>query len=233
MKTNYIVAFYGGYRRNQLEPTPLKLFLENHINFLNTNPKGIDHATFVFNQSNNPEEKEVINLANQANLPIPHKVIVRENYNFSYGAWGEGMKQTHQDFDYSFLIEDDYIPYCNDFLDYFKSKITDKIIFVASMFHTVNGPHAAISNGLFINKFINPDNPIDLKLNHPDGRYHEAAYNQIKFLLQYQEKGYLINDIRDVGYTIFKDLHKFTKYNNPKLPLLIIPHDYDPTETIN
>ena len=234
MKTNYIVAFWGGDRRGQPSPTPIELFVNNHINFLKQNPKGIDYATFVFNKSDNPNDQKAIDLAKQAVLPTPHKVIVRENKNLSYGAWGEAMKQTHQDFDYSFLIEDDYVPVHNEFLDFFKQKVEDNVIFVASLFATSNGKHAAISNGLFVHKHINPENPVSLPPRRPIP-YYGAAQDQIHFLRQYQNQDLIINDITNIAYTIFKSHNRYVSYpKNPiRRPLLIKPHCYDSSKPIN
>lgn len=230
MKTNYIVALYGGKRRMlNSNYSPLKDYINRHCDFIKTNPKGIDQITFVFNKSDNPNEEEIIDYTKNLSLNLPHKVIVRENINFSYGAWGEGLKQTAKDFDYSFLIEDDYIPVKNDLLDYFKSEIKDNSIFVASLFSKANGPHASISNGLIINKHINLENPIDLPLNKKtQGNYPDSVRNQILFLKQYQDKGLIINDITKVAYTIYKNYHRFINYpKQPKgNPLLIQPFDY-------
>ncbi len=247
MNTNYIVALYGGGRRmlNDKSPShrkpshrnrysPLKSYVKKHCDFIKTNPKGIDQITFVFNKSDNPDEDKIIDYTKNLSLNIPHLVIVRENLNLSYGAWGEGLKQTAKDFEYSFLIEDDYTPVKNDFLDYFKSEIKDNSIFVASYFSIKNAqnvPHASISNGLIINKHINLENP----LHHPPktknrDHYHHAAQNQILFLKQYQDKGLIINDISKVAYTIYKHYKEYTNYpKQPKgNPLLITPFDYAP-----
>lgn len=233
MKTNYIVAFWGGDRRGQPSPTPIELFVNNHINFLQQNPKGIDHVTFVFSKSDNLNDQKAIDLAKQAVLSIPHKVIVRENQNLSYGAWGEAMKQTYQDFDYSFLIEDDYIPVHNEFLDFFKLKVEDNTIFVASKFSTGWGKHAAVSNGLFVHKHINPNNPILLPP-RPPLPYHGAAQDQIHFLRQYQDQNLTINDITDIAHTIFKSHNRYVSFpRNTTLPLLIKPHCYDSTKPLN
>jgi hypothetical protein len=242
MNTNYIVALYGGRRRMLKDKSPsrrnlhspLKDYVNKHCDFIKTNPKGIDQITFVFNESNNPDEDKIIDYTKNLSLNIPHLVIVRENLNISYGAWGEGLKQTAKDFEYSILIEDDYIPVKNDFLDYFKSEIKDNSIFVASYFTNDSrmGPHASVSNGLIINKHINLENPF----HHPPktknrDNYHHAAQNQIFFLKQYQDKGLIINDISKIAYTIYKQ-SSTQYYNFPKQPkgnpLLIQPFDYVP-----
>jgi len=220
--TNYIIAFYGGLRRAYTN-TPLKLFVNQHINFLNLEPEGIENVTFVFNKSDNPEEEEIIKYFSKIKLKIPHKIIYRNNEGFSYGAWEDALKKTAKDYKYSFLIEDDYIPKRLDFLNFFKQKITDNSIFISSYF---NNNHASISNGLLINKFLN--NNISFRINRINNEYNTGHENQTSFLNFYQEQNLTIEDITDIGYTKFLDLAQvpsknIINYTNSNLPLLIEP----------
>lgn len=222
--TNYIVVFYGGKRNtyNSLVPHPLYNFIQNQIAFLSKSPKGIDHATFVFNESNHPKEKEYIDYLNQISLPMPHTVVHRKNEGFSYQAWEEVIAKTYEEYNYSFLIEDDYIPSRLDFLDYFKQATDEKTVFVAS--HFVRN-HAAVSNGLFINKHTNPKNIFHLR--RGDSRYTTAWHNQRYFMKSYLQSGYNCTDITKIGYTIFlSGWNSFKSYTDSNLPLLIEPYHY-------
>lgn len=216
--TNYIVAFYGGLRRHYGIYSPIQEFLSKHIEFLKTSPKGITHATFVFNESDHPEEGDILASLEKLNLPMTYEVVRRPNEGLSYGAWGDVIYETRNKFDYSFLIEDDYIPVQSDFLDYFKSKITEKSIFVCSLFRD---DHAAIANGLFVNRLSNP-NRIFCNVT---GTGYQAGYTAQKgFLQEYQYQGFTFPDIVDIGYTEFRDDNKIINiYGDTSKPLLIHP----------
>jgi len=216
--TNYIIAFYGGSRRHYGIYSPIAEFLSRHVEFLKTNPKGITHATFTFSESTHPEELNIIKSLENLTLPITYDVFTRTNSGLSYGAWGDVIHKTRDKFDYSFLIEDDYIPVQNDFLDYFKSKITEKSIFVCSLF---KDNHAAIANGIFVNKHSNPDKTFS----NATGVGYGAGYIAQKgFLHDYQSQGYTFPDITDIGYTEFRDDNKVVNlYGDISKPLLIQP----------
>jgi hypothetical protein len=216
--TNYIVAFYGGLRRHYGIYSPIREFLVKHIEFLKTSPKGITHATFVFNESNHPEEEDILVSLENLNLPMTYSVVRRPNEGLSYGAWGDIIHETRNKFEYSFLIEDDYIPVQNDFLDYFKSKITEKSIFVSSLFRD---DHAAIANGLFNNRLSNPDRIFS---NVTGTGYQVGNTAQKRFLEEYQSQDFIFPDIVDIGYTEFRDDNKVINlYGDINKPLLIQP----------
>lgn len=216
--TNYIIAFYGGSRRHYGKYSPIQKFLDKHIEFLKASPKGITHATFVFNESDHPEEESILLNLQDLVLPIPYDVATRGNSGLSYGAWGDVIQKTKDKFTYSFLIEDDYIPVQSDFLDFFKSKITEKSVFISSLFRD---DHAAIANGLFINKLANSDNVFD----NVTGEGYQAGYvAQKSFLSFYQSQDFTFPDITDIGYTEFRDDNKIINlYGDTSKPLLIQP----------
>lgn len=162
--TNYIVACYMGNRRQQ-NVDPLS-YIKNHIKWLEIS-KDIDNAIFVFNDSSNikfNKQEEAIKLVTKAG----HNYIIRKNTHFSYGAWEEGIKSIIKEdkYNYSFLIEDDYIP-SQEFLIYPFAKHfrygelnNIKIGFVACFYDNLlsnpNKPlsHAGISNGLISHSAI-------------------------------------------------------------------------------
>jgi hypothetical protein len=219
---NYIVACYAGKRRHYGYLTPIVKFVDTQIAFLQQKPKHITQATFVFNQSDNPEEAIAVAKCIQAKtmLHIPVQVIVRENKAVSYGAWQEALLNC-KNVEYAFLIEDDYVPNCLDFLDYFFAKCNESVKFVASLF---DRNHAAIANGLIVMHNVNQTKQATgniFQLN-PDNSYALGSYyNQIHFLDLLEGR---IVDITDVGYTEFLDAGRnIMQYRNNTLPLLIKP----------
>lgn len=241
MKTNYIVAFYGGERRNHPNPPPLSFFVKKHIEFLQSHPFGISHATFVFNTSPHPQESILVDYLSNIQLPIPHHVFVRNNKNLSYGAWDDALKlslisptfnltkdiglisNVGKECDYSFLIEDDYIPSDKNFLKYFKSKVTEKTIFVASYYSPTGAfpPHAAISNGLLVNTHVDKNNPFYLPPPKDSLNHNYNVDLQVQFLSKYDD--FEKCDITDIAHTIYMDPNGNKIYGDEKKLCLIHP----------
>ena len=153
---SYIVACYMGERRqdrsSNIHSTPLE-YVKNHIKWLET-AENVDKALFVFNDASYikfSKQNEAVELVIKAG----HDYIIRDNIDFSYGAWEEGIKRIIKDdkYNYSFLIEDDYIPSLPSMLKFYLEPMDDNIAFVAS-FYMQKTTHAAISNGLISHKAI-------------------------------------------------------------------------------
>ena len=216
---NYIVAVYAGKRRGYGEILPINKFLEKHFKFLEKKPNHISGFTFIINKSENDEEyiKTINNFISKSNLT--GKVIVRENLHGSYGAWEKGILETHTDYLYSFLIEDDYIPSRVDFLDFFISKIKTNC-YVSSFW---NNNHASISNGLLDNHIVKSTVNKHGKLFQlqKDKKYGSFLTCQLTFLNLLDCE---FTDITDVGHTIYREPSKNKlHYVNVDLPLLIEP----------
>lgn len=214
---NYVVALYGGKRRHY-HLTPILDFAKKQVEFLKQKPKHITQVSFVFNESDNPEDQAAIEYLSNINLPIPHSIRIRENTGFSYGAWNAVINSTKNDFDYTFLIEDDYIPTKTDFIDYFLSKIKDDTIYVCCLYRS---DHAALASGLFINKhaFTPAFKLID------NNSYSYGAYeNQIHFLRLYQNEGFKIEDITDIAHTEFLNVTRQSiLYGDQSKPFIMGP----------
>lgn len=217
-KINYVVAFYGGPRRHYGKHSPILKFAQEHIKFLQQSPEHIDKATFVFNDNPSIGQVDTLKYLTNAELPIKHEIILRKNIGMSYGAWNDVISNTKNQFEYTFTIEDDYIPNVINTMSYFLQKVDKTTIFVASLF---TRGHAAISNGLFVNKNSHnpPFNIID------DNSYGGGGlYNQKEYLRKYQNEGLKITDITDIGYTEFSDSQRVINYyGNQTKPLLIKP----------
>ena len=226
---SYIVACYMGERRqdesSDIHSTPLE-YIKNHIKWLET-AEDVGKALFVFNDASyikSSKQNEAVELVIKAG----HDYIIRDNIDFSYGAWEEGIKRIIKDdkYNYSFLIEDDYIPSLPSMLKFYLECMNDNIAFVASFYMHKNRPHAAISNGLISYKAIRetiseskeifqlyersklPPNVIGQtkeKFIRNNIKYPAALSNQKSFLLNIISKSsnYRATDITKKNYTKF------------------------------
>lgn len=217
---NYMVAVYGGSRRTY-KKTPVKLFIEKHIEFLLTKPKFFDGFTFIINDSGN--DKEIISMINDliGKSELKGKLIVRDNFNASYGAWQHGIMETYKDYTHTFLIEDDYLPTNQDFIDFFLRKDIENTRFIASY---LNNSHASISNGLLNNKVVEPTvekygNLFNLQTDDKSTTIYLMA-DQTSFLDFISGE---IRDITDEAATIFNNVGRLIVYTNPNLPIIIKP----------
>jgi hypothetical protein len=219
---NYIVSIYCGRRRVGTQ-TNFKMLLDKHIEFLSSNPDDIDGFTFVINKTNIEYDQYCIDTINKfiEKSSLKGNLFTRENVGGSYGAWEKGIMETYNEYDYSFLIEDDYIPNLKNTVSYFLQKIKNHS-FVASYW---DNNHASVSNGLFKNSLVLPtlekhNRLFDLKT--PNKSSESFTDYQINFLNFVESK---FTDITDIGYTEFKRWKavKYVIFTNDKLPLLIKP----------
>ena len=219
---NYIVSIYCGRRRAGIH-TDFKMLLNKHIEFLSSNPDDIDGFTFVINKTNIEYDQYCIDTINKfiEKSSLQGNLFTRENVGGSYGAWEKGIMETYGEYDYSFLIEDDYIPNLKNTVSYFLQKIKNHS-FVASYW---DNNHASVSNGLFKNSLVLPTlekhNRL-FDLNTPNKSSESFTDYQRNFINFVDSK---FTDITDIGYTEFqrwKDV-EYVIFTNDKLPLLIKP----------
>jgi hypothetical protein len=148
MKVNYIPVFYFGQRRiNNLQDK--HYFLKKHLDFLQSlDSDSPIHATLVINVSSTHDEVDVKQIISEYTLNIPVETMFRENSGYSYGGWNHAlMLNIFNQYDYSFLIEDDYVPSRKDFYTPFINQVKEDTSFVCTKLF-LSPLHAAISNGL-------------------------------------------------------------------------------------
>lgn len=151
MKINYVVSFYinkdAKYKRNNFYTKIDELFaLKCHLKQLEQlDLPHIVRATFVLNT----EYVEIFNLVKNfvdTNYTgkIPIDIIMRKNWGRSYAAWEYQIRNSiDQDYDYYFLIEDDYCPVINQFYIPFYN-LFDKETAAVCMFYLNNHPAISI-----------------------------------------------------------------------------------------
>jgi hypothetical protein len=243
--TNYQIAFYNGKRRAYKGSRGV-LYVEKHIEYINNNIPDIGLVSFIINKSYESLDNELVEFIDNSDINFNYEIILRDNVGFSYGAWEEVMRKNYVNYDYAFIIEDDYIPSKPDTLQYFYRKFTENehYIYVCSLWYD-NRP--SISNGMIRTElFRDPDNLNRLKVYRGGGYVGKVGdnngytseigggYNQTHFMSEFvkdknpQGQRYYVTDITDIGHTVFYryvDISKGNRiiFNNSELPLLIEP----------
>lgn len=233
---NYIISIYGGGRRcyqNKFKKySPINIFVEEHINFLKTNPLHIKYATFVFNESKNPDTDLLIEKINKFSeeTQLNVTILTRPNIDYSYGAWEHALEYFigNTEITHNFLIEDDYIPQCKDFLNYFLENENENTKYVATLW---KNNHAAMSSGLInqnkIQNLYNTTKKIfKLKSKTPEEKYKntysDGQWNQRWFLDFLEGEGEDVSKISSNGY--LEPKHLLIKYFGTKnKPTIINP----------
>lgn len=254
MNIHYVVAVYLGPRRLNHGLDPFH-FTRQHLKFLQNS--NCTQVTFVCNQYEYQYDKWLPIIVHEANLPMPANVVFRNNIDCSYGAWEYAViQQINQNFDYHFLIEDDFIPTNQNFAHHFIQKMKPNVAYTCSKLF-LHPLHPAVSNGLLSHqiaqKMFQEKRKI-FKLNHAVGTskpivvgirgvpwplpnhrriqrgldYSACERNQMHFLDFFKEKGYDLDHVADLMSVPFK--HHFQQihqdYGSELLPPAIVPMDY-------
>lgn len=243
-KVNYIAGFYVGENRSNpyyqavFGSNPLHFF-NKHVQFLKTS-KDIDLVTFVFNDDIEPALKEQIDRITSDVLGLPVEIVYRKNSGFSYGIWNDIIEKNLNDFDYFFLIEDDYIPSRQDFVNIFRDKCSDDVCYVCSLAYEVSHSinklvrpedgsfwHPSISNGMITAESVRC---VYQKHNRVfrivgDTNYDSGYLNQLYYLKDYTDLGYKVIDTLDEYSSPYMHSGSISirVFGNPNNPPLLEP----------
>lgn len=232
MKIHYIVSIYTGKRPSKyinsiLERDPYH-FVKKHLEcFKQYDLKDISKVTFVVNVSNELIDKKIDKVVKATPIGKPVQVVYRENLGLSYAGWNEVIKKSldaGEDYDYFFLIEDDYIPAIDKFYQFFADKFDDKTFFVAQKHNMEN--YAIISNGMLsanIAKKVYQDFGNPLSVQTSTESYDGGVQNQINFLNNGLQAGYTFNDICKETCQIFLASSAYHFYGNHRGPAVLVP----------
>ena len=105
--------------------------------------------------------------------------MVRENLDHSYGAWDFALKEFVGEYDYSILMEDDYIPVSENYDKKFLELFDEDNIFYICQFYTnqiIGKWHCAIANGMIKNKIFEDANFIKTMLE--TGKDMQSKYKE-------------------------------------------------------
>ncbi len=231
MKINYIVSFYIAdfvSRTNIFWKADYYYALKMHLKQLETlNIPEITKATFVLNNEDPHILENMENVISQVyNNKIPIELKSRKNWGRSYGAWEYQIRsQLYEDFDYYFVIEDDFFPARDKFYEPFIDKVEDNTGMVCQLY---NG-HPAISNSLIVSstcKYIYEKhgevffgynelskNPLPdrykidqyiYEYHHPTGSGPYDLDWQSIYHKHFVDDGYLMKDVSDIACNRFR-----------------------------
>jgi hypothetical protein len=234
MKINYIPVFYFGIRRYN-NPKDKFLFFKKHLEFISTLPINSNiEASFVINKIESDNEQEIDAIVAGYKINIPFEIIYRQNIQYSYGGWNDAIKKNiNKDYDYSFLIEDDYIPTSAKFYEPFLQEMNNRIAFVCTKVLSGTFPrHAAISNGLISNEkckeVLKRDRDVFCLSDLMQKGYKFAETNQVLFLNQFLVLGFDFEEINNEFSKPFLDLTKngIVNYGGtkdaPTVPIVVL-----------
>jgi len=230
MKYCYVSSFYFGSRRvfPQLYEEDRLLFLKKHLSKLKKLKHNISLAVFVINRADGLEsiEKEAQELILQFK-DIKTDIILRDNIDGSYGCWEDALKKHSEEFDYCFLIEDDYVPVSDNFDKKFQEHLKrEKDIYACQLWwNEFGGYHAGISNGLIKCSAFREKG--EFSLNRNVHSYGPAEHNQMNFLRNFTDDGWAVVDICKKYKNLFLNYqNNIVCYGNEKGEELIRPiHD--------
>lgn len=235
-KINYVPAFYYGPRMHSLYSSTLQknafFMVDKQIEALNKYGKGIDLVTFVFNLDNLNDGEIIKREISKREVNFKYEVLCRLNRGASYGAWDEVIKKNLNDFDYFFIIEDDFIPAAEEFYQPFIDRCVNNVAYVCMFADKdrpyLNVPHAAIPHGVV-------DGAVCRKVMSNQGNVfkiynHENSYSvfykiQMEFFEYFVKEGYVISDILDQYSSPYMDSSNISTrvYGNPVNPVLVSP----------
>ena len=199
MRINYIPVFYFGARRTN-NPQDKYYFLKRHLEFLQSlDSNSPIEATIVVNVSGSCDEIDVRQIISEYTFNIPIETTFRENSGYSYAGWNHALTlNIPHNYDYSFLIEDDYIPSDKDFYIPFLDQVREDTSFVCTKLF-LNPLHAAISNGLLSGKnaqevFKIYDRVLDVT---PGSDYQSGESSQVRFLSLFELLNFNLTELSE------------------------------------
>ena len=240
-KVNYVAAFYIGPNRTfpyyqQAFKEDQLCFIRKHIEF-SEYAENIDRFSFVINDDISEElKKEIIQLTRGRNIEL----LFRVNNGYSYGAWNDVVKRNLNDFDYFFLIEDDYLPNFTNFSLPFIQRFKEGTAYVCSLMVEISNEinelvpkdlgkfkHPSISNGMLstaaAKKVLEKYNVI---FRLQAGNTKEIGYwNQTYYLKNFTDLGFDVTDTTDEFCSPYLNTSsgEIKIYGNPEHPPLLFP----------
>lgn len=204
---NYIVACYLGERRTPGPPG--EVFIKRHLDYLQDKNVPVSRVSIVVSTDSAEDANRALNAVKKYDGYYTNlKFFIRRNVSYSYGAWNDTVNDSIrnlENFDYFFLVEDDYLPARDDFLKILIDRLNDKTAYVCQKVYDAQPGgfqrHASASSGMLhgvlakevYGKF---DSVFDIK---PAINYPQAETNQVNFLNYIRDSGYNFSDISDIS----------------------------------
>lgn len=235
MKIHYIVSVYIGERLTQSVNRLIKKdpyhYIKKHLECLKKfKVPDIAKVTFVISKNNQKIDEGAKKIVQEHKIGANVEVILRENFGMSYSAWNEVISNSidkNEEYDYFFLIEDDYVPNVDYFYQYFVDVCTPKTFFVAQKYMNFDtNPHPAISNGLLSYeqaKNAKQNFGSVFKTDSSNSDYNTGIQNQINYLKNGQTLGCEFPDVEKTTFIPFLDRTHYSFYGSADKPIVLIP----------
>lgn len=263
---NYIVATYFGKRRNKIvqecvDADPFYLVKSHLLSVAKHKMKDVHKVTFVVNKSENEDAdksvSEVVKHLSSFSALQDKEIEVLyndDNRHISYGAWNYGANHAIKDerTKYMFLLEDDYVPFGDEFYEPYVKVSKDDIAYVCQMWTPSKNPRAklagrvAITNGL-LNADVcrnvyekygtcfyleeTPEYQHLLKTKGMDDvnkKYILSGVAQTHFIKYFLDCQYRIVDLGEGWSQLFLDSHGVTPYKEGETSKIMPIHEYKP-----
>lgn len=204
MSSVYFLHAYAGPRLGGDHPDYMQdrsLYLRTHLDQLSKLQNNVDHVVIsVNNYMSEPQEfSDIINVAENQGIEIYR----RTNIGVSYGAWSELIDIYHNDFDYFFFMEDDYLYVKDNFdkimIDMFNEH--DDTAFLCGLIGTGHGGgdrvHAGSSNGVTSREILKECLKYGkFPFSNMQHDYHNNSFGQVKWSQHFLNAG----AIRDITH---------------------------------
>jgi len=220
MKINYIIATWNGSRvKPNVDMVYYESVLKNHIKQLGRLKNHINKITIMRPRSSVKNNYYKIDL--NSNI----KIVDCKNEYQSYGQWLIALEKFIDDYDYHILIEDDYVPACDNF-DEKLITLYEEGTYLCSLVgedKSANLPfHCRISNGIissntirnliknieYLNWFKTGDVPqIQFSKLLIDNGISLVDYSS-KYIVEYYALGTITNYGLESGEKIFTPIQK-------------------------
>ena len=229
---NYIPAFYIGNRvhtdyNTLLQKNPL-IMVEKQIESLNKTD--IKFVTFAFNLDDLSIANDIKKKVDSYEINFEYECFFRKNKGCSYGAWNDVIIKNLNNFDYFFIIEDDFIPATSNFYKPFIDRCNYNTPYVCEFTDSSwkGIPHASIPHGVMeakACKFIFEKYGNVLQTYEYDNKLETFYKIQMECYEYFIKEGFGITDILDKYSAPFMSspTRQITIFGNPKNPILLNP----------
>jgi hypothetical protein len=161
------------------------------------------------------------------------QALARHNVDGSYGAWNEALAANRLKFDYSVLLEDDYMPGVDDYDKKFMEFFEEDTVYVCTEYKAreknveshYHQAHCAQSNGMINNRIYDEhfDRRGGFNLCGARANYGQIEWNQIHYLDKYKE--HKVKDVLGKYSAPFleADSRRIYRVGNPNGESLVVP----------
>lgn len=215
----YVVSIWQGSRENP-QPENTTEYIAAQVKQLTKLKHSISRIIFSHpGQITNPGYRAFLE-----SIPLQFDLIEEPTQRRSYGSWINAYKKYRTNYDYYIFIEDDYVPYIDNFDQILVSHLIEKN---AGYLCSWRGPeyhiHAAISNGIASSATLEAIHSKNWGF-IPYGYPESYVSNQLGFSEAFTQNGFSIEDYTDCYNSSFwQSGEKEIKYINTKTSHVLVP----------